>query len=349
MSDEEALDGTIWEASCIEAKPTMLMLALYRVLTWHGRNPMFPKSLVLMAAVTVLITLPSIARSDQSPVIVNAQQAGKLARKAIAQYGNSTPVSPDDCYSLAVDKKKDGNYAVRVSERPGKTCEIIDYDRPFRPFTIEIDAIRGSAVVVGYPGQRAAPREVKLFPLESVPGFPIAGPLDPMKWTLEGDASHLAHVHQCSLSMSMPAFERWNAYSFGLMATRESRTLTMSYYVNAVSRLTLATDARVDLVFGTGRATLATYPVTFKPIYPFGEGRPVSTNDVSFQAVLDEKAARAFVGVLGRTSQMELSIDGKSQNDLGLLGQDFERAGGGRNANDTAAAALGRCLDVIWK
>ncbi|WP_433696203.1 hypothetical protein [Paraburkholderia phenoliruptrix] len=157
-----------------------------------------------------------------------------MAREAITQYNNPTPVSPDDCYALNVETRENGDYLVHVSQRPGKTCEIIDYGRPFQPFDIEVNAARGSAFVVGYPGVQAKPRDLAVFPLTDAPALHSPDPQDIRNWRLEGDATHLAYTKQCHLSLAEIPFEMRNGYFFGLTATTESRLLRVSYNVNSV-------------------------------------------------------------------------------------------------------------------
>lgn len=140
-----------------------------------------------------------------------------------------------------------------------------------------------------------------------------------------------------------------NAYSFGLSAKRDTRTLSVSYYVNTVYPEPLGGNARMAFVFGTKDATLATYEATIERPKRSHAAGAVTTNDVSFTFDLDENAAYAFVDTLGRSTQMVPSIDQQPVTALGLSEFDFKDAGGGRNVNDVIAKAFQSCLKEIWK
>ncbi|WP_433696204.1 hypothetical protein [Paraburkholderia phenoliruptrix] len=64
---------------------------------------------------------------------------------------------------------------------------------------------------------------------------------------------------------------------------------------------------------------------------------------------MNEKAAFAFLETLGRTTEMQLRIDGKPDGGgLGLYFGNPDRASDQRNVNDMMARAFKQCLDVIW-
>lgn len=286
------------------------------------------------------------SRADQPLAVSSKEQAEQLAREAVAQYYNSTPVSPEECYDLSVARRDDGNYDVQVTQHPGETCEVIDYGRSFQPFSIEIDATRGSVVVVDYPSRHVKPREVKLFRLEDVPGMPVLQRTN-LNWELEGDTKQLAHAQQCRLSMHHPAFEQMNGYSFGLTAKREDRTLTVSYHVNTVGAAPLPDGAHAALVFKTGQDTLASYEASIDLRDDLAG--PATTNDAWYSFDLKEKAAYDFLRVLGQSTRMEPSINQESMSGMALWETDFASAGGGSNINGVVTEAFARCLDQIWK
>jgi hypothetical protein len=231
------------------------------------------------------------AKAPWSPM---RSRLSNLTREAITHYFNSTLVFPDDCYALSTEKRAGGNYVVQMSERPGQKCEVADYGRAFSPFSVEIDAMRGSAVVVGYPGVQVKPREVKLFPLEDVPGLPPNG--NPTQWSLQGDAKQQAHTRQCDLSIIEIPFEQRNGSGVGLHTSREHRTLAVAYSVNAFYPTPLPDGARVALVFEADQVTLGSYEATID-VRPRRAGQgPITSNDASFTLIwTNERRAPSWV------------------------------------------------------
>lgn len=306
----------------------------------HGFKP----PLLLAALLSAIFPLAAGA-SDRSehakkmPVIANLEQATELVRELLDSDDSRLRIAPASCYTLDVSTLTDGTYLARV----GKTAEICSPSLQVSPpLSIEINAATGAVTLAARHGH---PAEPYLFQIEDNPDMPP----DLNQWRLSGTTKQLADTDQCLLDFLTPAFERVNAYSFGLRAGKDSRTMTVSYYVDAYGGGTpLKDDTRPAIALYADGDILATYQATLKPLPDRGQGRPLATNNVAFEVVLTERDALQFLHALSRTSRITPILDQQPQNNLVLSGGGFEREFA-PDINSKVAAAFRRCLDVIWK
>jgi hypothetical protein len=280
-------------------------------------------------------------KSAQPPAIATSKAAAELVHELLDADSSGIGVTPAGCYAVNIATRADGVYVARVSQRAGKTCSIW-YERGFRPFSMEIRRANGAVTLIDFLGE---PRQIQMFAMQDNPDMPT----EQESWVLKGTAKRLADTDQCSLSYATPAFERVNAYSFGLDAQKDTRALTVSYSVNVFGggpAINKATQAALSLVTEQGKPT--SYPATLVPLR-LDAPNVQTSNEVFFRLILNERDALAFVDTLAHATRVVPKLDQKEQPHLVLAADGGLTPNFNTSVNAKVAAAFHRCLGVIWK
>lgn len=284
----------------------------------------------------------TIQPTNKPPVIATQEAAEHLAREVLDSSDLRATVTPAGCYDVSVSTREDGVYIARVTEKAGEQC-LLQHEATFRPFSLEIQPADGEVDVIDLQG---ISRQGMPFPIQDSADMPP--PDQAGLWKLEGTSRRLVDTSLCRLNMDTIAFERQPAYSFSLEATRDTRVMTVSYYVNQYGgweRITGTPQAAINLE--TEKGTLASYPATLGPGLWDGYDA-TTTNGVSFKLALSEGESKKFLDALAHTTLIRPSLDNKIQDSLALVGGGIV-SGFDADTNAKVAAAFRQCLTSIWK
>jgi hypothetical protein len=284
----------------------------------------------------------TIQPANKPSVIATQEAAEHLAREVLDSSDLRATVTPAGCYDVSISTREDGLYIARVTEKAGKQC-FLQHEATFRPFSLEIQPANGGVDAIDLQG---ISRQGMPFPIQDSADMP---PSDQAGfWRLEGTSRRLADTTLCSLNFGTSGFERQPAYAFSLEATRDTRVMTVSYYVNQYGggeRITGTPQAAINLE--TEKGTLASYPATLGPGLWDGYDA-TTTNGVSFKLALSKDESKKFLDALAHTTQIIPSLDSKPQDNLALTEGGFAH-GFDAETNPKVAAAFRQCLTNLWK
>lgn len=297
--------------------------------------------IALLAAIGLSWPSMLLASAVNSPA-----EAVAVARQAL-DY--SHVIDPENCYSLRAQPRSGDHYVVRVAAKAGHDC-VLRNERAagqLPPFSITVDAGRGTAVMSIDPGQFAgfSTGEPMPFPITDV-GMP---PADQTLWRLKGTSPWAEYTDPCELDLFMPGVERMTSYSLQLVAYRKQRILKVFYSANTYTPETMPTGASLALVMDKGTQTLASFEVALESDHnPYVSASPITNNSASFNARLSPQEASRFLDALKHATSLGLVVNGKPSTTLTMPADIFSIADSSHHVNAKVATSLQRCLARLW-